>query len=303
MVYYISNGRRIDTHDAPVSRAQARDTPGRDTHVPSRRLLRDVRRGRARRLAHSRCDADPAQRQPDVRRALPRAQLLSRETHPCGENRRALRPGGGPEVREGTRPPRDYAHRHAGHRHGGRTSRRDGEQLRCGGFGAGACPARPLDGRVQRGGLRLAGAARRGARTVSSGGNARAGREQPVDVFNRRRARLPDAALQGDEPGRLRADGEERPYFRRRRAPLLRGDDPAPFPRPRAEGRPARLGRRARLGRGHDSPPSASARRRSDAPRVASRRAGRDAHADGRTDDAQLDCASARTGGGGECAA
>ena len=111
-----------DAGDASVSRRQAAASR-RDPVVPHGRLLRDVLRGRARRGARARADADLAvegrqrRRHPDVRRAVSRRRRLHRAAGEEGLPRRDLRSGRGSAQGQGHRQARGRARRLARHAH------------------------------------------------------------------------------------------------------------------------------------------------------------------------------------------
>ena len=106
--------------DAAVSRRQA-PVSRRDRVLPDGRLLRDVLRGRAGRVARARTDADVALEgcrrpgHPDVRRPLSCGRRLYRPAREEGLSRRDLRAGRGSAEGQGTGPARGRARRLTGH--------------------------------------------------------------------------------------------------------------------------------------------------------------------------------------------
>ncbi len=230
-----------------------------DAHplLPAGRLLRDVLRGRGRRLGgapdHAHRPREGGRQGPDVRRAAPRRPRLRREAPREGVQGRDLRPGRAAREVD-PRPPRGDAGRHAGdgprrpgpRSAGGELPRRGGARRRR----RRARAPRRLDGRAAR---RARSPPTRGSWTscaapASASSSSRPGRT--------RRGRPPSSRAVGRPGGaaprrRLRAAGRPAPAPPRRREPRrLRGGaicpSGSPRPPPRSPTSPRRSARRRR---------------------------------------------------------
>ena len=94
------SGTSAHAHDGAVPPHQGGAPEGRAAALPARRLLRDVLRGRRRRVAAHQPRAHPTQRGPDVRAPAPRGEQLHRSPAQARPQGRHLRPGRGGEARQ-----------------------------------------------------------------------------------------------------------------------------------------------------------------------------------------------------------